>query len=219
MKRRMEMHTFCKTLGGQIGLLVLIGGGAIAAQTAVDPGVRTGTPVPGGAIAGMTTNQKTTFTGARSVFQEVNNTVGSPVGLGPGFSSNSCNSCHAQPANGGSSPASNPLFSVYQLNGATNTMPSFITASSPIVNARSPFLSDGITPDGKVQQLFVITGRTDAPPGCNATQPNFSAELGANNLIFRQTTPVFGDGLIEVIQNADILSSFNSTAALRAANG
>jgi CxxC motif-containing protein (DUF1111 family) len=214
----MEMHTFCKTLGGRIGILALLGGGALGAQTAVDPGVRTGTPIPGGAIAGLTTNQKTTFTGARSVFQEVNNTVGAPVGLGPGFNSNSCNSCHAQPANGGSSPASNPLYNVFQLNGATNTMPSFITPNSPVVNARSPFLSDGITPDGKVQQLFVITGRTDAP-GCNATQPNFAAEVAANALIFRQTTPVFGEGLMEIIQNADILASFNSTATSRAAKG
>ncbi len=213
------MNRSLTILRGKIGSLLIIGAALAGAQTAVDPGVRTGTPTAGGAIGGLTTNQKATFTGARSVFQEINNTVGSPVGLGPGFSSNSCNSCHAQPAAGGSSPASNPLFNIYQLNGATNTMPPFITPSSPVVNARSPFLADGITPDGTVQQLFVITGRTDAPPGCNATQPNFAAEMAANNLIFRQTSPVFGDGLIEIIQNADILAKWNATASSRAAKG
>ena len=89
-------------------------------------------------------------------------------------------------------------------------MPSFITTTSPVVNARSPLAADGITPDGKVQQLFVITGRTDAPAGCAATQPNFAAEAAANNLIFRQTTPVFGDGLLEIIQNADIIANMNA---------
>jgi CxxC motif-containing protein (DUF1111 family) len=215
----MKMHTLRKTLGRRIGIFAILGAGALPGQTAVDPGVRTGTPVPGGTVAGLTSNQKAAFTAATSVFKEVNNTVGSPVGLGPGFNSDSCVSCHAQPATGGSSPATNPLFNVYQLNGATNTMPSFITTNSPVVNARSPFLADGITPDGKVQQLFVITGRTYAPPGCNATQPNFAAELAANNLIFRQTTPVYGDGLLEIIQNADILASFNSTASARALRG
>jgi CxxC motif-containing protein (DUF1111 family) len=98
-------------------------------------------------------------------------------------------------------------------------LPPFITATSPTVNARSPLLSDGITPDGKIQQLFVITGRSDAPPGCAATQPNFSALVTANNLIFRQTSPVFGEGLLEIIQNIDILTSFNNTATSRAAKG
>ncbi len=201
------------------GVFVLCSGVGALAQTAVDPGVRVGPPNPGNKLGGMTTNQSSEYPGFKAVFTETNNQVPSPVGLGPGFNSDSCSSCHAQPAIGGSSPATNPLFSVYQLNGATNTMPSFITTNSPVVNARSPFLSDGITPDGKVQQLFVITGRTDAPQGCAATQPDFAAEVAANNLILRQTTPVFGDGLIEIIQNADILAKFNATATSRAAKG
>jgi len=198
---------------------LLLGTGLLPAQTAVDPGVRTGAASAGLFIAGMTTNQVAERAGFRNVFFEVNNGVASPLGLGPGFDSNSCSSCHAQPAMGGSSPASNPLFAVYQLNGATNTMPSFITANGPVVNARSPFQADGITRDGTVQQLFVITGRTDAPRGCAITQPNFAAEAAANNLIFRQTTPMFGEGLMEIIKNADILANMNANLAQKQSLG
>jgi CxxC motif-containing protein (DUF1111 family) len=103
--------------------------------------------------------------------------------------------------------------------GATNTIPPFITPNSPVVNARAPFLPDGITPDGKIQQLFVITGMAGAPPGCNTSQPDFASEVATKSLIFRQVTPLFGLGLVEIIQDADILASFDKTAAARAAKG
>jgi CxxC motif-containing protein (DUF1111 family) len=182
----------------------------LPAQTAVDPGVRPGPASAGLFVANMTANQVQERAGFRNVFFEVNNLVANPQGIGPGYDSTSCSSCHAQPAMGGSSPASNPLFAVYQVNGAKNSMPSFITANGPVVNARSPFLADGITRDGTVQQLFVITGRTDAPAGCAVQQPNFAAEAAANNLIFRQTTPTFGGGFLEIIQDSDILANMNS---------
>jgi len=197
--------------------VVLMFAAGCLAQTAVDPGVRVGTPTAGNQIGKMTTNQSKDFNSEKAAFTQVVAQVPNPVGLGPGFNSNGCSSCHAQPAAGGSSPANNPLFGVYQVNGATNTMPPFITPNGPVVNARSPFLPDGITPDGKVQQLFVITGRTDAPPGCSITQPNFASEM--NNLSFRQVSPTFGSGLIEIIQDSDLLASFNNTAAARAKKG
>ena len=185
-----------------------------ASSGPTDPGVRAGPPGAGGEIAGMTSDQLAQFPGYLTVFHEVNNTVPNPVGLGPGYDADGCSLCHAQPAKGGSSPASNPLFKIYQLDGAQNVMPSFITPNGPVVNARSPFMSDGITPDGHVQQLFVITGRSDAA-GCSATQPDFAAEQAANNLIFRQTTPVFGEGLMELVQNADILANMNANLTLK----
>jgi CxxC motif-containing protein (DUF1111 family) len=196
---------------------VLIFAAGCLAQTAKDPGVRVGPPTAGNHIPGMTTNQLKGFLVEKKGFEEVLLKVVNPVGFGPGFNSNACRSCHAKPAAGGSSPENNPLFSVYQANGATNTMPFFITANGPVVNARAPFLPDGITPDGRVQQMFVITGRSDAPPGCNISQPNFAAEQG--KLSFRQVSPTFGAGLIELIQDSDILASFNKTAAARAAKG
>jgi CxxC motif-containing protein (DUF1111 family) len=164
-------------------------------------------------VAGLTPVQKQEFPDFQQAFTRVN-TVIVPTsvdgnlpggGLGPRFNSNSCASCHAQPAIGGSSPASNPLFSVYQLNGATNTMPSFIKANGPVLNARFPS-------DGQVHQLFTITGRTDAGT-CNIAQPDFATA------VFRQPIPLFGDGLIDQIPNSAILANMNSNTSLKQSLG
>jgi CxxC motif-containing protein (DUF1111 family) len=45
-------------------------------------------------------------------------------------------------------------------------------------------------------------GRTDTPPGCSLSQPNFAAHAG--DLRFRIPTPVFGAGLIEAIPDSAI---------------
>lgn len=197
-------------LSSLCGAIVLMG----ASSGPTDPGVRSGTVGAGAQLAGMTNDQTTQFPEYQFVFQEVNNSVTNPIGLGPGYDADGCGKCHVQPAKGGSSPRNNPLFNMYQLDGATNVMPSFITPKGPVVNARSPLLSDGITPDGHVQQLFVVTGRSDAA-GCNATQPDFAAEQASSNLVFRQTTPLFGEGLMEIVQNADILANMNASLALK----
>jgi CxxC motif-containing protein (DUF1111 family) len=124
-------------------------------------------------------------------------------GLGPGFNSTSCGSCHAQPAILGSSPGQsspqvpqpNPQIPAAAAMGATNVIPPFITASGPVREARFIKNRDG-TPDGGVHNLFNITGRADAP-GCNLAQPDFKAQLAANNVIFRIPTPLFGLGLVD----------------------
>jgi CxxC motif-containing protein (DUF1111 family) len=124
-------------------------------------------------------------------------------GLGPGFNSTSCGSCHSQPAPLGSSPGPtspqvpqpNPQLATAAAMGATNVVPSFITAGGPVREARFIRNPDG-TPDGGVHNLFNITGRTDAP-GCNLAQPDFKAQLAANNVIFRIPTPLFGLGLVD----------------------
>ena len=73
----------------------------------------------------------------------------------------------------------------------------FITLNDPVREARFKRNPDG-TNDGEVHDLFVITGRTDAP-GCNIMQPNFqpagspfSSQNGNPNLTFRIPTPMFG---------------------------
>jgi CxxC motif-containing protein (DUF1111 family) len=118
-----------------------------------------------------------------------------PTGLGPRFNLDSCGGCHAQPSVGGSSPATNPQVQAAAAQGAKNTVPPFISATGPIREARFVKNQNG-TPDGGVHDLFVISGRSDAP-GCNIQQPNFSAALAANNVIFRIPTPTFGLGLVE----------------------
>src|SRR5579863_9617080 len=116
---------------------------------AVDPGPR---PLPadaGNFYSNLNANQNAITTRLTQIFTEVNFVAGGPlvktVGLGPRFNSNSCNSCHAYPAVGGSSPPNNPLFNIYQLQGATNTMPYFITPTGPVIVARFPYKSDGVT--------------------------------------------------------------------------
>jgi CxxC motif-containing protein (DUF1111 family) len=186
-------------------LLVLVSGAVIKAQSlAVDPGVRQGTAGAGGFYTSLSSDEQAVEADITAAFTRVNTVSGSPgAGLGPRFNSNSCAGCHVQPAVGGSSPASNPLFSVYQASGAKNAMPPFITANGPVLDARFPFQSDLKTADGQVHQLFVITGRSDAA-GCNISQPNFTTAAASNNLVFRQPTPVFGAGLIDIILDSDI---------------
>ena len=194
-------------------------------SSAVDPGLRGGPPGAGGEIDGLTVDQGLTFEQNLGNFAEVNtvkvsNGVGKLplVGLGPTFDSNSCASCHAQPAIGGSSPAVNNLFSVFQVHHAQNTMPFFETLNGPTVIARFPFQADGTTPDGSVHRLFVITGRDDAGT-CSLPQPDFVAAAAQNNLILRQTTPMFGAGLVEIIQNNAIISNMNANASEKLALG
>ncbi|MBV9724952.1 MAG: thiol oxidoreductase [Gammaproteobacteria bacterium] len=131
-------------------------------------------------------------------------------GLGPRFNLNSCGGCHAQPAVGGTSPATNPQMAVATANGAHNTVPSFITANGPVREARFVSNPDG-TPDGGVHDLFVITGRSDAP-GCTIQQPDYTSALAANNVIFRIPTPTFGLGLVEAVPDSALQAAMAANA-------
>src|SRR5262249_27135370 len=124
-------------------------------------------------------------------------------GLGPRFNMNSCAGCHAQPSSGGSSPFTNPQVTVASQDGATNQIPSFITLSGPVREARFIKNPDG-SPDGGVHDLFTIVGRFDTPASCTSNvlaQPNFTAQLANGNVIFRIPTPTYGGGLIQAIQD------------------
>lgn len=180
--------------------------------TAVDPGPR---PLPANAGAFLSTlsaNEQQIEPSITTEFNRVHDViVTSPVdgGLGPRFNSNSCVSCHAYPAPGGSSPPTNPLFSVYNYNGASNSMPFFETSTGPILEARFINQPGTTTPDGSVHQNFTITGRSDAS-GCNIAQPDFSTAQSQGNLVLRQVSPTYGDGLIEVVRNSDIVANMNA---------
>jgi len=138
----------------------------------VDPGVRGGPAGAGTPLKGLTADETAFFQDGLARFLDIEVvTKGSNNGLGPRFNSNQCFSCHSQPDAGGSSPARNPLFEVASLNGAKNTVPWFITQNGPIREARFKRNSKGAS-DGAVHDLFVITGRSDAP-GCNIVQPDF----------------------------------------------
>jgi CxxC motif-containing protein (DUF1111 family) len=172
-----------------------------SAQVPADPGVRGGAAGAGGTLANPTTeaDEFAFFQGSIDAFQE---TDGVEEGLGPRFNGDSCGGCHAFPAMGGSSPTTNPQVTLATLNGATNTIPTFITKTGPVREARFINNPDG-TPDGGVHDLFTITGRADAP-GCKLKQPNFPQQLAANNVIFRIPTPTFGLGLVENTTDAQL---------------
>ncbi len=194
-----------------------------------DPGPRTGAAGAGSFFSTLNANEQLLFNQALGVFKEVDSvsgTIEAGKGLGPTFNANSCAMCHAQPAVGGSSPGqkspqnpiSNPQVALATLDGATNTVPSFITASGPVREARF-VATDGTNvyspQDGGVHDLYTIQGRTDAP-GCTLAQPNFTTQLGYGNVILRIPTPVFGLGLVENTPDATLVSNLTSTATARA---
>jgi len=183
-----------------------------------DPGIRGGPADAGGPIPGLNSQEMTTFNDGSANFTTA---LAVPQGLGPRFDENQCSSCHIQPAAGGSgpaSPATNPLFNVYTLNGATNSMPSFETMTGPILVPRFPYMADLKTPDGTVHQLFTITGRSDAS-GCNIQQPNFSQAQSQGNLAYHQPLPTFGDGLVEFIENSTLTANMSTVCASQSTYG
>lgn len=200
-------------------LVALFLAGMAFAQT--DPGVQGGNRGTGAALAAVTSNDNghnpglnNFFLDGQTRFQDVESVKNSPTGnngLGPRFNSNSCVSCHSQPAIGGSGPAVNPQFAFAGSSVAPNdTRPFFITQNGPTREARFPFFfnPDGSAntnnPNGGVEDLFTVSGRTDAG-SCSLPQPSFNAAANANNLIFRIPTPTFGAGLIENLDDSTLL--------------
>jgi len=104
--------------------------------------------------------------------------------------------------------------------GKQNVVPSFEQQFGPIREVRFQFNPDG-TPDGSVHQLWVVTGITTDPTltNCTLTQPDFEAQLKAGNLSFRIPLQMLGLGLIDSIQDREIMSHFNATASQRAQLG
>jgi CxxC motif-containing protein (DUF1111 family) len=196
----------------------LLVGGAASAQT--DPGVQAVDRGTGAALPSVLANDNpgilAFFQDGQRRFQDVESVSNSPTGnngLGPRFNSNSCVSCHAQPAVGGTGPAVNPQFQFTSNGVAPNdTTPFFITADGPTREARFPFFfhADGTpnlnAPNGGVEDLFTVTGRPDAG-ACTLRQPAFNLAAAGNNIIFRIPTPVFGAGLIENLDDSTLLNN------------
>jgi len=192
------------------------------AQT--DPGVQSGVRTnPTGVSTGGTLIPSSDTTGfsaffydGQSRFRDVESVSNSPTGnngLGPRFNSNQCSSCHVQPAVGGTGAATNPQFAFAGSSVAPDdTTPFFLKANGPTVEARFPFFfnSNGSAnlnnPNGGVEDLFTVSGRSDAGT-CKLSQPSFQAAANANNLIFRIPTPVFGAGLIENLDDSTLLKN------------
>ena len=199
-----------------LAVSLLIFGQMLLGQT--DPGVQSGNRGTGAALASTLANDNpgilAFFNDGLARFQDVEAVSGGANnGLGPRFNSNSCSSCHAQPAVGGTGAATNPQFAFAGSSVAPkDATPSFITANGPTREARFPFFfnSNGTAntgaPNGGVEDLFTVSGRSDAG-SCSLAQPSFAAAQAANNIIFRIPTPVFGAGLIENLDDSTLLSN------------
>lgn len=206
--------------------LLVLAAGVLSGDfgSADDPGVRGGTPGAGGPLPGLNAGQLAFFEAGKEAFDEANSVFGedripnTDGGLGPSFNMDSCGGCHAQPATGGTSPAVNPQVAVATKEGANNRVPSFVLLNGPVREARFKRKPDG-SPDGEVHDLFVISGRRDAPKGCDITQTDFRSQLDRGNVIFRIPTPTFGLGLIEMITDAEIQRNRSSNSSAKQALG
>jgi CxxC motif-containing protein (DUF1111 family) len=203
--------------------------GMAFAQT--DPGVRSNTGVNAGQpFASVTSspNDLAFFQTGLGQFNEHQTVTGNNPGLGPRFNLDSCGACHSQPAPGGTSPASgifpnvgpNPQSQVIAngiVNGSTNTIPYFVLANGPVREARFPFFFDQFgnpnlnAPNGGVEDLFTVSGRTDAG-SCSLQQPSFNVARVTNNIIFRIPTPTFGTGLMANIDDSTLLANHAAQA-------
>ena len=204
-----------RVISSALFLLLLF---AVNAFAQTDPGVRGGGAAAGAPLASVAANNPVTilnfFNDAKDRFQEIDSVQGTLAGedgkgLGPRFNSRSCAACHAQPAVGGTAPATNPQVADATAHGAQNTIPSFITTTGPVREARFIFFTTNGVPDpnkpnGGVEDLYTITGRVDAGP-CSIAQPGFASQLSQNNVIFRIPTPTFGLGLVENIADETLL--------------
>jgi hypothetical protein len=159
-------------------------------------------------------------------------------GLGVRFNGDQCTACHNQPTLGGSGgflvpnpqdpaskqrPPENPMFDLMpHRKGATNYVPSFIQQYGPIREVRFVKKPNG-SPDGGVHQLFTVVGRSDVFP---AAQPNtctaealpstdFERELKNDNLRFRIPLQLFGLGILDSIQDREILARHRATEEAR----
>jgi CxxC motif-containing protein (DUF1111 family) len=204
-------------------LLAFLTLGTVQAQT--DPGVRGGATGAGGPLPALTSQETKLFSQAKDIFQEVDSVkgtiTGTEAGLGPRFNLDSCAGCHVTPAIGGSSPATNnPQVAMATKAGASNSVPTFITSTGPIREARFKYVDPPTNSvrDGGVHALYTITARSDAGT-CSIPQPNFVAAAAQNNLIFRIPTPTFGGGLIEAITDAAILANKANNASAKSALG
>ena len=183
----------------------------MADNSPTDPGPRGGNAGAGGQIANLTLKESKFFDTGADEFQEVQSVTGSVAGtepgLGPRFNSNSCASCHAHPAIGGTSPATNPQVSV-----ATQAQVNKVTAVVPIISATGPVREVRFVGDGGVHDLFTIVGLPGTPGSCTLSQPDFETAAAMDGgfpgiLRFRIPTPTFGLGLIDANEHYTILNN------------
>jgi CxxC motif-containing protein (DUF1111 family) len=121
-----------------------------------------------------------------------------------------CSNMNASPTTGQVtstfSDTTNPQIIDATDRGAKNNVPFFVSDRSntgPLLEARIPngfgngpstLGNPASVPAGAVAELYVITGRTDAPANCSIVQEDFQS---IGTIVFRIPIPTFGDGFVE----------------------
>jgi CxxC motif-containing protein (DUF1111 family) len=131
-------------------------------------------------LSGLTTQQRAAFEAGLEGFEEVENFED---GLGPVFNGRSCAECHAQPVVGGSSP--------------------------DLVNARETRI--GTLRNGVFDPLVELGGTVLQRRSIQEVRPDLTMSgetvpRQATLVSRRITTPLFGAGFIEAVQDGEILS-------------
>jgi CxxC motif-containing protein (DUF1111 family) len=130
-------------------------------------------------------------------------------------------------------PPENPQFDLIPHRfGKQNIVPSFEQQYGPIrevrfiyqVDSSGDIIRDGNgNPiiDGGVHQLWTVRGIQHDPtiPSCSLVQPDFEKQVRQRNVAFRIPLQMLGLGLIESIQDREILARQAATASQRAALG
>jgi CxxC motif-containing protein (DUF1111 family) len=130
-------------------------------------------------------------------------------------------------------PPENPQFDLIPHRfGKQNIAPNFEQQYGPVrevrflyqVDSDGNFLRDAngnLIADGGVHQLWVVRGIQNDPtiPHCSLTQPDFEKQVQQKNVAFRIPLPMLGLGLIDSIQDREILAHQSATASQRQALG
>ena len=136
----------------------------MADNTPTDPGPRAGNAGAGGRIANLTVKEAKFFDAGLDEFLEVQSVDGNAEdteeGLGPRFNSNSCVSCHAHPAVGGTSPPDNPQVTI------GHPVQVKVLTDLQIISPKGPVREVRFATDGGVHDLFTIAGLSGTPGGC-----------------------------------------------------
>ena len=170
-----------------------------------------GSGVAGNPIQGLTSQQLAFFQNGLSQFNEEEGVaLPSPGngGLGPAFNSDSCGSCHSQPAPGGTSPnRKSPIPMLGKIRSSRSV-------SSWAAATKSQFFvtADGPDPRTASNQTAACTTRSRFAGRCDAGMPTWRSLTSPPKKprtisSFRIPTPVFGAGLIENISEDTLLAN------------
>ena len=175
MKASLRASIIFLTTG--LGLVSSCGSGG-GGGGSVNPGSRT---PPGGPLPGLTVDERAAFDRGRVQFLR---RFKPSEGLGPFYNAVSCESCHSEPAVGGSAQMYRNFYLAMWHNGTTNVaLPGLPSAVVPTFGATDTFT--------------LVGGRMVIPPEVNGT-PTIVAQ--------RNALPLFGTGLFEFVSDLTILT-------------